>query len=325
MPLLRMVSLLLSLPFLLFTASRGDRPGARVEINADAANPYIAAYGRPMVSAHRSGAGLAPENTLMAVEACVNTGRFGIDIFEMDVQLTRDGTLVLLHNDTFDATSNAKETFGQSRVRPSRYTFKELQALNLGENFSLNGKYPYRGLRGDQIPKNLHTAALEDILRYIEKNTRKAHYIIEIKDSLLQGRKAAGELHRVLKKLGLLDKAIVGTFHPLLPYYMDRRYPDMPRSASILECLLFYARCRLRQPLGNVKYVALQIPCGEVRWPLNAINFMTKEVINYAHRHDIAVQYWTVNRPESVRLLLENGADAVMTDYPDMAWRVVYG
>jgi len=324
--LLRMLAFLVSLPFLVFTLPRGDKPGARTEINPNAKNPYIAAYGKPMVSAHRSGAGLAPENTKMAVEACLNAKNFRIDVFEFDVKLTKDGTLILLHNSTFDATSNAAEVFGHRNVKPSRYTFEQLQKLNLGEKFSIDGKYPYKGLRGKDTQKNLRVAALEDILGHIEKNTKRdKKYIIELKDGLLRGRRAADELHRILKDLKLLDRTIVGTFWPLLPHYIDRRYPDMPRSASIVECLWFYARCQTGRPLGNVNYVALQIPCNEIPWPLRYINLMTKEVINYAHKYDIAVQYWTVNKEQNVRRLRDNGADAIMTDYPDMAWRVIYG
>ena len=55
----------------------------------------------------------------------------------------------------------------------------------------------------------------------------------------------------------------------------------------------------------------------------NFINLGTRQLINYAHKYDIAVQYWTINEAEDVKLLTENGADCIMTDYPQMAYEAV--
>jgi len=327
--LLRIFTFLFTLPLILMTMSDPDSPDRKVVANPDATNPYIVAYGEPMISAHRSGGGLAPENTLMAFEACLKAKNFSIDIFEFDVKLTKDGKLVLLHNPTYDSTSNAEEAFGHPMVMPSMYTFEQLQVLNLGENFEKDGKFPYRGLRGGDIPKNLRVVEAEDLLTFIEKSSKKNYkYIIEIKDGFFDGIKSADRLYEILKKLDLLDRTVVGTFWPFLPYYMDWKYPDMPRSASIPECLQFYYCARTNRPFSelNPKYVALQIPGGpnEMPWPFSLVNMTTKEVINYAHKNDIAVQYWTVNTEENARLLKENGGDAMMSDFPDMVWRV-YG
>jgi glycerophosphoryl diester phosphodiesterase len=69
-------------------------------------------------------------------------------------------------------------------------------------------------------------------------------------------------------------------------------------------------------------YVALQIPYGKSAAG-GIINLGTKQMINYAHKYDIAVQYWTINDAEDVKYLTENGADCIMTDYPDMAYEVL--
>lgn len=321
----RILSFLISLPMVLLTLSAPDLPGTQVEINADAVNAYITDYGAPMVSAHRSGAGLAPENTLMAIEACLKAKNFSIDIFEFDVQLTKDGQLVLLHDSTYDATSNAAEAFGHPYVTPAMYTLEELQVLNLGENFSIDGQTPYRGLRGGDIPANLRVTEFGALLARIEKSKKRYRYIIEIKDGAVNGMKSIDRLYAILEEQGLLDRAVIGTFWPLLPYYMDWRYPGMSRSASIVECLQFYYYARTDGDLTRLRprYAALQIPCeSAVPWPLNQINFMSREIINYAHKYDIAAQYWTVNDEETARLLKDNGCDAIMSDYPDMLWRM---
>ncbi|MBE6949527.1 MAG: hypothetical protein E7456_06755 [Ruminococcaceae bacterium] len=66
----------------------------------------------------------------------------------------------------------------------------------------------------------------------------------------------------------------------------------------------------------------LQIPfCDE--YLKYGINLGTATVVNYAHEHDMAVQYWTVNDPEEMEYLISIGADCIMTDYPDRLSAVI--
>ncbi|MBQ2974009.1 MAG: hypothetical protein IJE19_06615 [Clostridia bacterium] len=95
-------------------------PNTPVMVNAEAENPYISEYLETEVSAHRSGAGIAPQNTLMAFEYVLKQNKeLGVDVFEFDVHITADGELILLHNKTYDETSNAVEAFGYKNVRVS--------------------------------------------------------------------------------------------------------------------------------------------------------------------------------------------------------------
>ena len=110
-------------------------------------NPYIVEYLNPDIAAHRSGAGNAPQNTLMAFENIIEKGDdCCVDTLEFDVQITADGELVLQHDLTYDNTSNAVEAFGKKNVYVSSLIFVEFQVLILGENFEVDGGYPYRGL-----------------------------------------------------------------------------------------------------------------------------------------------------------------------------------
>ena len=69
-------------------------------------------------------------------------------------------------------------------------------------------------------------------------------------------------------------------------------------------------------------YVALQIPYGSSAFD-NIINLGTREMLNYAHSNNIAIQYWTINDADEVKTLTLNGADCIMTDYPQMAFETV--
>ncbi len=284
-------------------------------------NKYITEYGRTMVSAHRSGAGIFPENTMMAFENCIKSESFRTDVFEFDLHITKDGELILLHDSTLDRTTDAAEHFGGEDIRPENYTYEELRELNFGENFKTEeGETPYKGLRDDDIPENLRAAKLDDVLTYLESEG-SFDYIIEIKNGGELGCKAADKLYETLKKNNLLDNAVVGTFNGDVTKYMDETYPDMSRSASILEVANLYFRSLLDMDAkdGFYKFDALQIPVGAA-----IIDLATARLINYAHRHNIAVQYWTINDAETMQKLKEIGADCIMSDVPDVAYEVLY-
>lgn len=316
------IAVLLLLALAAYLALSHDYSGSPPVSVADCTNPHIAADGVTRVSAHRSGGGIAPENTLMAFKNCVEDGSFEIDIFEFDVHITADGQLVLLHDDTLDRTSNAVEHFGHEYVRPSEYTYQELYELNMGEGFVTDsGETPYKGLRGEEIPDDLHIMRVQDVFSYLSGHG-DYDYIIEIKDSGDLGYASCDELYRQLEAFGLLDDAVIGTFNAEVTEYMEANYPDMLRSASVSEVVGFFIDSLLGidREDGYYKFEALQIPTS---YYSGLIYLGSTRLINAAHEHNIAVQYWTINDAETVAELAAKGADAIMTDYPDMAYEVL--
>ncbi len=295
--------------------SEGEAP-----LKEEMTNPFIKTE-KTFVSAHRSGADIAPENTMMAFQYCVQNENFNVDTFEFDLHITKDNKLILLHDDTLDRTTNAKDEFGYEKVKPSEKTFEELKVLNFGENFETpDGKYPYRNLRGNDIPENLKVVLLEDVLDYLESNGDFT-YIIEIKDKGENGFKAADELYRILTERKLLQKVVFGTFNGDVTKYVDENYPDMLRSSSIVEVVLFYLAAAYNIDLneGFYKFDALQIPTNQY----GILMLGSERVINYAHRHNLAVQYWTINEEDEIKRLSEIGADCIMSDVPDLAYDVI--
>ena len=312
---------------ILITMGNAGDPDTPVETYPDSNNPYISEYLDPDISAHRSGAGIAPQNTLMAFENIIeNASELGVDTFEFDVQVTADGKLVLNHNLTYDDTTNAVEAFGRENVAVSSITLEEAQVLNLGENFKVNGEYPYRGLRGDDIPYNLRVVTCGEIIDYIEANSngKEYNYVIEIKSIGSNGKKAVDELYSVITERNLQNRVIWSTFAPDVSGYMKKNYPQISRTADAIEAVQFYFYFRMDWELSDVSpsYVALQIPYGSSAFD-NLINLGTREMINYAHSNNIALQYWTINSEDEVKTLTLNGADCIMTDYPQMAYETV--
>ena len=297
-------------------------------------NPYIA-DDVAMVSAHRAGSIVAPENTLNAFKLGIEeatTGGYTVDIWEFDLHITKDGELILLHDHTLDRTSNSRQVFGVKDARPEDYTLEQLRELNMGYNFELDGEYPFRDLAAADITaQDLRVCTLEEVLDYMSSDEATAaapaefgkfRYIIEIKSSGKLGEKAADILYDTLVEYGILEDVVFGTFNQNVTDYVDENYPDMLRSSSICEVLDFWFAYLTGADLSKrgVGYCALQIPYSK------SISFLGDAgLIEYAHKYNIAVQFWTINESDDVEYLQSVGADCIMSDSPDMCYDVLKG
>lgn len=281
-------------------------------------NPYIAADGNTQISAHRSGGGIMPEETMMAFKNCAQNDDFSVDWFEFDLHITKDDVLVLLHDDTLDRTSDSETVFGEEDVRPEDKTYEELRQLNMGADFeNENGEKPYAQLSGNEVPDDLKIVRVEEALDYLENaGNGRYSYIIEIKNGGELGTRALDVLYGILTERNLLGRVIFGTFNEEVSLHADENYPDLNRSATIKEVLEFYSAAITDDPDFEPSYTALQIPYS---MPFRLVaNLGTAQVVNYAHEHDLAVQYWTVNDKEDYDYLCSIDADCIMTDYPDI-------
>ena len=291
-------------------------------------NSFIIEKGsRPLIAAHRGGKNLNPENTFKAIDYSVE--HFDIDIIEMDLCLTKDDHLILNHNMTIDSSTEEKEVDGNYYVR--EHTLAELQTKNFGYNFKdKEGNYPYRDILKDVAEENKSQVLKENKLRAVTIDelfevyaSTDIRYIIEIKDDEEDGLKAADILISTMKKYDVMDKVVIGTFHTEVESYVEEKYPEALRGASLGSAAGFI----VTQMLGvNIFYdatvTALQIPTS---YTLKGITLQLakKNYINRAHRRNISVQYWTINDKEEMRMLIEMGADVIMTDNPDVMYELL--
>ena len=279
-------------------------------------NPFIT--GETTISAHRSGAGDFPEETLAAFRGCAENPDFQVDYFEFDLHMTADDTLVLSHDSTLDRVSDAAAVFGAENVLVRDKTLAELKQLNMAAQFvSGAGEAPYADLHGDDVPDELRILSLDEVLDYLTA-AGDYHYIIEIKDGGEVGLAAADQLYATLQARGLLDRVIVGSFRDEVASYITANYPDMHRSASPEEVVQFYFAALTGKRDFTCSYDVLQLPFGDAESSFG-INLGTATVINFAHANDLAIQYWTVNSEKDMTYLASIGADALITDYPDRA------
>ena len=279
------------------------------------------ANGSAQIGAHRAGAGIAPENTPLAFDICLNAENFNVEELEFDLHMTKDGKLIVLHDDSLDRTTDAVERFGRDNVKPGDFTYDEISKLNPGENFVTDsGEMPFKGLRGSDIPDGLTIPLLEDIIDKIEARGEYL-YSIDIKDSGESGRKAADKLIELINKKGIQDRVIVASFNNDIIRYLSQAHPYTQRSIGVIEGILFYFACAL-----NIRLNPSRLPFSAVQLPANQFKIIrcgTERFIRYCHSLGIAVQYWTIDDINEIKRLSDIGADCIITNVPDKMYALL--
>ncbi len=318
---IKKLAILLLSAIMCLTSFAPPEPATPTVMNKDTGNYFLPDYGNTLVSSHRSGKGAAPENTLMAVKSNLIYSEDASAIIEMDVQLTKDDKIVLYHSLFLDEMSDSAEHFGQKNTTVFMKTYEELRELNMGEYFKSGDNYPYRGLRGDDIPDDIRMTLLEDVFACVETEAPgKYRYIIEIKYPHPWAPKIVDGIYELMCEYDMLDRVIVASFWPDVSSYIDKTYGgEINRSANPFEIVELYGCYMRNEDLSGkeFKYTALQMPYYWKEEMLLVANLGKTGFIDYAHKYGISMQYWTVNNPDDARALAAAGADLLMTDYPE--------
>lgn len=235
------------------------------------------------VIAHRGASNEAPENTMAAFRRAVDAGA---GFIETDLQLSRDARLVAIHDDTLDRTTNAHGPV-------SAKTLRELQQLDAGAWFSGGGahganKESFAGQRIPTLDEVLAFGREHDIGVYLEMKTPA---VSGAEHTLVGALRASGEIVRTIVMSfdpGVL--AQVRTSEPLIVtgYLCDKPAPDAVQRAMDTGA---------RQLLPRRDYV-------------------TRELVEEAHKSDLKVVTWTVNDPAQAKELVGIGVDGIITNYP---------
>jgi glycerophosphoryl diester phosphodiesterase len=252
----------------------------------------------PLFFAHRGGSALAPENTLVGFEKGLS---YGADALELDVHPTREGEIVVFHDDTLDRTTD-----GSGRV--SGFTLDDLRQFDAGYRFTpdAGATYPYRG-QGVTIPT----------LAEVYERFPAVRVNIEIKEDRPGVEK---QLWRVIQAAHAEDRSLVAGFlaAPLLRFRAVSQ-GRVATSGSMTEVRAFvlaaYARAtRLLRPT----YDAVQVP-----ETYRGVPVVTPTTVRAAHQLGLAVHVWTVDDRASMERLLGYGVDGLMSDRPDILAQVL--
>jgi glycerophosphoryl diester phosphodiesterase len=245
-----------------------------------------------MVFAHRGGRSLGPENTLTTFQKALVSGAHAL---ELDVRLTRDDHLVVIHDATVDRTTDGTGAVG---------------SLSLDDIRRLDAAFNYSADDGQTFPLRNSGVTIPRLTEVFERfpNTPVN---IELKDDSLA---AAETLCRLVRECGTTPNIIVASFHSKVIRHYRSICPETPTAAAAGEVWRFALLSQLR--LENVyrpRAAALQVP-------QNAYGFrlVTPRFIEAAHRWGLKVHVWVVNHPEEKQKLFNIGVDGIMTDFPGM-------
>jgi glycerophosphoryl diester phosphodiesterase len=250
-----------------------------------------------LVYAHRGGAALRPENTIAAFDNGLAAGADGL---ELDVRLTRDGAVVVHHDDTLERTTSGRGRLGAC-------TTDELRSVDAGYWFKptdAGHDFPYRGI-GVCVP----------LLRDVLARYPAIPLIIELKQNLPE---LAHRTIAQLREAGALDRAALGSFSWRVLRVARAYEPGVATGASREETRLALYRSWVGWPLKNEAYREFQVP--EKSGPTRIVS---RRFIRHAHRAGLPVKVWTVNDAEDMQRLIDWGVDALITDRPDLAAGVV--
>lgn len=251
----------------------------------------------PLVIAHQGGDGVWPGETMLAYQNSVD---LGADVLEMDIHITKDGELILMHDETVDRTTD-----GTGEIESM--TLEELKKLDAAYDWSPDEgqTFPYRG-QGIQI------ATLEEVFQAFPDK----HMTIEIKKTNTSMAKPFCDL---IRKSNMQDKVLVASFHDDRLKEFRAECPEVATSSAKNETTVFVLLTKAY--LGGLyspKFYSLQVP--EVS---GGITVMTPAFVRAAHARNLAVEPWTINDTETMRKLIDWGVDGIITDRPDIMMEVL--
>jgi len=261
--------------------------------------PFVQALEAPVQVAHRGGAGVFPEDTLVAFEGST---AMGVDVLEMDVFSTSDGVLVVHHDGDLERTTD-----GTGHIHDK--TLAELQTLDAAYWFTTDdgATYPLRG-QGITVP------TLEQVL----DGFPQMPMIIEAKQIEPP---IVDELGDLIEAYDRVDTVALGSFDDETVAALEARLPDValgyPTNAT--RCAVF--QHTLQAGWGSCPgYDILMVPPES-----SGITVVTEALLQSADAAGIPVWVWTINTTSEMEDLLEMGVDGIMTDRPDLLAGVLEG
>ncbi len=258
--------------------------------------PYLS-LPPPWLVAHRGGSLLAPENTFAAFD---RAAALGAEAIETDVRLTRDGVVVVFHDDD---TARLLGVGGTIEER----TLAELRQLDAGACFTPDGTtFPHRG-RGVTVPTLAEAFRRYPAMRWnIDAKSEDPALARALADAVLA---AAAE-----------DRVCLGSFFDAQAERLGALLPGcarfLPQQAATCHVLAARSGASAASCPGGYDLADLPHRLGEMV-VVDAV------VVEHFHALGIAVHVWTVDEEPEMRELLALGVDGIVTDRPDVLKRVL--
>lgn len=233
------------------------------------------------IFAHRGYSGKYPENTMIAFKKALECG---VDGIELDVQLTKDGEVVIIHDETIDRTTTGKGFVVD-------YTYEELEKFD--------ASFKFKDLGFNKIPTLREYFQLVkdyDIVTNVELKTGINEYLgIEEK------------VWELIKEYNLEKKVIISSFNHFSVMRMKKIAPQL-KYGFLSEDWIIDAG----------KYTHSHgVQCYHPRF-----NNLVPDVIKELKKYNLEINTWTVNLEEDMRHLYSNNIDVIITNYPELAQEI---
>ncbi|PKO14446.1 MAG: glycerophosphodiester phosphodiesterase [Chloroflexi bacterium HGW-Chloroflexi-10] len=264
-------------------------------------------YNRPLNIAHRGARSVAPENTLLAAQKGYE---LHADLWELDVAMTSDAELVVLHDETLKRTSNAKQLFPkQSPWNVDAFTLAELRTLDFGSWYVQTD--PFGQIKAgvvsageQQTMQNTPIPTLREALLYTKENNWQVN--VELKD--LSGTPGDADVVErtvaLIQELDMVEQVIISSFNHSYLVRVKQADPNL-KTAALIEKMV-------ADPLKLLQDLDAQAlnPSHKILGDLSVIRTLRDA------GYDVNV--WTVNDADLMIKLINAGASGIITDYPQV-------
>ncbi len=227
------------------------------------------------IIAHRGASGHAPENTLAAFQKGID---LGANMLELDIHMSKDGELVVMHDPTLERTTN-----GTGYIK--NYTVRELKQFDASKRFE--------NYQGERIP------ILQEVFDLAQK---RATFAIEIKNCPILYPDIEKKLVRLIERNDLVDNALVIAFyHPSLKE-IKRLNPDIKTGVLYSGGLL--------EPWAVAETVGASALHPKYE-------YIVADMVAEAQKREYLVHPWTINSAPELERWVQYGVDGIASDFPD--------
>ena len=233
--------------------------------------------------AHRGASGYAPENSLEAFEKAV---RLGADGVELDIQMTRDGELVVIHDERIDRVSNGSGMVGE-------YTLSQLRQYDFNRT---NPEF-----------SNVKIPTLEEVYDLLRGTNLDIN--VELKTGICFYDGLAERVLELTGRMGMVDKVWFSSFNHYSVMKM-REYDPAARTG------LLYA-----DGFQDVPGYAAGLGADALHPVL--YNLQYDGFLEACREKNLLLHVWTVDDEKYMKLLVKEGIDAIITNKPDVARKIV--
>ena len=231
--------------------------------------------------AHRGASGYEPENTIESFSKAIEMKADGI---ELDVQLTKDGEMIVIHDERVDRTS---DSVGYVRD----FSFEEIRKLDVSKPIENYGK-------SVKIP------TLREVFELVKDTGLTVN--VEVKNGIFPYPGIEEKVMDLISEMGMTERVWISSFNHNTVVRIKKEMPE-------LKCGFLFADVMV-DPYNYAKDLGMDALHPGIFHFLHDENIITK-----SHEKGMEVHVWTVNEKEHMQMLIAKEVDALITNYPDVA------